>query len=98
LIRVAASCGATSVALTGSVARGEDKDGSDLDFFVYDFADPESPDAGKRANRLVKEFRRILAPYRVDVRPLPGWPLGPEFEQKMRADAILLPLTNPVTE
>jgi predicted nucleotidyltransferase len=80
------------MALTGSVARGDDKDVSDIDFFVDNFADPGGPDARDRADRIVAEFRRILAPYGVDVRPLPGWPLGAEFEATMRHAAIPLPL------
>ena len=39
--RVAQSCGAERIALFGSVARGEDVDGSDCDFMV-DFAEPAS--------------------------------------------------------
>ncbi|MDE0613408.1 MAG: nucleotidyltransferase domain-containing protein [bacterium] len=41
ICRVARNCGAERIALFGSVARGEDADGSDCDFMV-DFAGPAS--------------------------------------------------------
>jgi predicted nucleotidyltransferase len=92
LLSIAEEAGAIDIALCGSVARGDDEDDkdppSDLDFYVPDFRDPESRDARQRADRLVDEFRRVLAPFGVDVRPLPGWFLSSEHEATMKRDAI----------
>lgn len=93
LIEIARRYGATGVCLCGSVARGDDHDGSDIDFFVKEFSaetGPGSHDARRRADSLVAAFRALAAPYAVDVRPLPGWLLGPDEEQTMRAEAIEL--------
>jgi predicted nucleotidyltransferase len=89
LIEVAASLGATNVCLCGSVARGDDTDDSDIDFYVFEF-DEEAPGAGRRADEGVGAFRALLAPHKVDVRPLPGWLLDPPHEATMRRDAIEL--------
>src|SRR5947207_2413666 len=40
LVALAAGYGATRVSLCGSVARGEDVDGSDIDFYVNEFSSP----------------------------------------------------------
>jgi predicted nucleotidyltransferase len=88
LLHVAEHLGALQVALCGSVARGDDHDRSDLDFYVHEFVKPKATDACRRASRLVKEFGRILAPYRVDVRGIPCWPLSSEHEASMKMDAI----------
>ncbi len=91
LLRIADDFGANNIRLCGSVARGEDLDEdppSDIDFYVPDFRDPEARDARQRADRLVDEFRRVLAPFGVDVRPLPGWDLSPKHEVTMNRDAI----------
>lgn len=92
LISIGARYGAHGICLCGSVARGQDSDArdSDFDFFVNEFEDPQGPDARTRADALVREFRAALAPYRVDVRPLPGWFLDPPFEASMREDLIAL--------
>ena len=93
LISIGARNGARGICLCGSVARDQDSDArdSDIDFFVSEFEDPQGPDARARADALVSEFRATLTPYRVDVRPPPGWPLGPDHEATMSADSI--PLT-----
>ena len=88
LVALAAGYGATRVSLCGSVARGEDVDGSDIDFYVNEFSQPGSLDGQDRADQLVLGFRRALAPFKVDVRGIPGWLLGPEHEASMRRDAI----------
>lgn len=88
LIRVGAELGATRVALCGSVARGHDDDHSDIDFYVFDFRLTESLDDRIRADRLVREYRRLLRPYEVDVRGIPGWLLDPPHEASMRRDSI----------
>jgi predicted nucleotidyltransferase len=88
LTETAAKYGATRVCLCGSVARGEDTDKSDLDFFVMEF-DDHAPDVRGRAEDLVREFR-ALSPYGVDVRGIPGWFLDPPFEATMRREAIEL--------
>jgi predicted nucleotidyltransferase len=90
LIQIAASFGATGVCLCGSVARGDDTDDSDLDFYVRSF-DDTLPDARGRADGLVESFR-ALSPYRVDVRPLPGWRLDSPYEATMQRDSIELSL------
>ena len=88
LVALAAGYGATRVSLCGSVARGEDVDGSDIDFYVNEFSQPGSLDGQDRADQLVLAFRRALAPFKVDVLGIPGWLLGPEHEASMRRDAI----------
>lgn len=99
-IKAAAAEHRASVALTGSVARGEDRDASedheasDIDLWVEDFiADDEM--APQLATRLSNAFKQILSPYSVDMRgvtrqgrPIPGFPVGPEHEKHMRRDAI----------
>ena len=95
LIAIAERLGAHRVCLCGSVVRGTDGPNSDVDFYIYGFDDGPLTefglglDARERADQLVKEFR-ALAPYKVDVRGLPGWPLDPPFEATMRRDAIEL--------
>jgi predicted nucleotidyltransferase len=95
LLDVAKDLGARRVALCGSVARGEDGDCSDLDFYVREFEEPNARNALRRADQLVKEFRRILVAYCVDVRfrgigdrGIRGWPLSPEHDASMNKDAI----------
>lgn len=93
LLHAANELGAIGIALCGSVARGEDSDKSDIDFYVTHFEGFEDRNHSNmkgwlRATQLVKEFRRILEPYHVDVRPLPGWCLGADHETSMRRDAI----------
>lgn len=92
LVAIAARFGASGVCLCGSVARGTDGDDSDLDFYVrhFDETDPEGggrSEPRQRADDLVDAYRK-LSPYRVDVRPLPGWLLDPPFEAAMQRDAI----------
>ena len=91
LIEIAARFGARRVSLCGSVARGTDGETSDLDFFVWEFDQGAGPverlDARRRADKLVDTLRDI-APYDVDVRGLPGWPVGPEQEATMRRDSV----------
>jgi predicted nucleotidyltransferase len=62
LIRIGAALGARRVALCGSVARCEDIDDSDIDFYVFDFRLTESLDNLDRANQLVSKYRRLLKP------------------------------------
>lgn len=90
LLAAADRYGARDVCLCGSVARGEDHERSDIDFLVLTFDDEDGPDARQRAKALVHAFLELLEPYRVDVRPLPGWPLDPPFAATMRRDAIPL--------
>jgi predicted nucleotidyltransferase len=90
LMRIASELGASRVALCGSVARGEDHESSDIDFYVFDFRLTDSFEDRERADRLVAEYRRVLDPYRVDVRGIPGWLLSPNHEATMRSDAIEL--------
>ena len=94
LIEIAAGFGATHVCLCGSVARGTDKDGSDLDFYVWQFdnGEPgtvEALEARRRASGLVDTFR-ALSPYKVDIRGLPGWLIDPPFEATMKRDSMEL--------
>lgn len=94
LIAIAASFGATHVSLCGSVARGTDTCSSDIDFYVWEFADAASGtiehlDSRRRADDLVDAFR-ALSPYRVDVRGIPGWLADPPYEATMRRDSIEL--------
>ena len=88
LVALAAKYGATGVSLCGSVDRGDDIEGSDIDFYVNEFLEPKSLDARERADQLVFAFRQVLAPFKVDVRGIPGWLLGPEHEASMKRDAI----------
>jgi len=88
LVAVASSFGAGGVCLCGSVARGDDHAGSDIDFFVLRF-DADCEESRVRADGLVAAYR-ALCPWNVDVRPLPGWLLGAEQAASMRADAIPL--------
>jgi predicted nucleotidyltransferase len=87
-VALAATYGATRVSLCGSVARGDDIEGSDIDFYINEFLEPRSPDALERADKLVVAFRQVLAPFKVDVRGIPGWLLGPEHEASMKRDAV----------
>ena len=81
--------GASGVCLTGSVARGEDHDDSDIDFWLQEF-DGDEMTTSRRATQLVKAFREILTPYSVDIRAdyFPGWPVDDAQAQSMRRDAI----------
>jgi predicted nucleotidyltransferase len=95
LLAVAQELRADGIALCGSVARGIDTDlnprtgkPSDIDFYVRSFRDPTSTDARDRADLLVKRYRELLGPHRVDIRPLPGWLLDPPFEATMKRDAV----------
>jgi len=92
LLRLAEEAGANGIALCGSVVRGEDQDDrepvSDIDFFVPDFRDPDLWEGRMRAEHLVKEFRRVLQPFRVDILRIPGWFLGPAHEEAARRDAV----------
>ncbi|WP_395695590.1 nucleotidyltransferase family protein [Nocardioides sp.] len=90
LIEIARTCGASDVALCGSVARGEDRDDSDIDFLVGHFDGDDGSVSRARADEMVKAFRECLHPFRVDLRPLPGWLLGPEHHAAMTKDAIPL--------
>lgn len=94
LIALAASCGGTRLCLCGSVSRNEDKVGSDIDLYVWDFdagvpGTMEELEAHQRATALVKAIR-ALSPYPVDVRGIPGWCLDAPHEASMRQDAIEL--------
>jgi predicted nucleotidyltransferase len=94
LMEVAASVGAMHVCLCGSVARGEDSDDSDIDFYVWEFDEGASGplpriEARRRARDLVKAFR-ALSPYKIDVSGIPGWLLDPSWEATMRGDSIEL--------
>lgn len=86
LLDTAAWYGAHGLGLCGSVARGEDTDASDIDFYVRDFEGPDGPEERLRANDLVKAFRELLTPFRVDIRGIPGYPLDPPFEASMQRD------------
>lgn len=88
LIETARVHGAHRVALCGSVARRDDKDGSDIDFYVFEFAEWNANDARARGNYLVRDYRKILKPYSVDIRGIPGWPVDPDFEAAMKRDSI----------
>lgn len=87
LTAIAADLGASGVCLCGSVARGDDTEGSDIDFYVREFR--EGSDGRDRADQLVNEFRD-RCPFEVDVRPLPGWLLDAEHEATMQRDAVPL--------
>lgn len=92
LIALGESYGAHRLSLCGSVARGEDSDDSDIDFYVHDFY-PGEPGiiertlAADRADELVKAIR-TLCPYAVDVRGIPGWPIDEAHETKMKQESI----------
>ena len=89
LIELAGGLGARRLCLCGSVARGDDADTSDIDFYVWEFdTEMEGPSAWQRANQLVKAIRSLSSPYEADVRGIPGWFLDPPFEATMRRDAI----------
>jgi predicted nucleotidyltransferase len=95
LMELAASFGAMHVCLCGSVARGEDSDGSDIDFYVREF-DEGAPGtlqrihARRMAWKLVEAFGD-LSPYKVDVLGIGGgWLLDPSREATMRRDSIEL--------
>ena len=88
LLAIAQRLGVRTIGLCGSVARGEDGDQSDLDFYVSEFDEPESGDARSRATQLVREFRRVLDPIKVDIRGIPGWLVDAEPEDSMRRDSI----------
>jgi predicted nucleotidyltransferase len=88
LLRIANEQRAFHLALCGSVARREDRDGSDIDFYVHEFAEPDAADARERANQLVLEFRQVLRPCDVDIRGIPGWPIDPEYAVSMKTDAV----------
>jgi hypothetical protein len=92
LIDIGAELGATGIALCGSVARGEDQAESDIDLYVahFELRDDAGPQDRLRADELVKRFRAVLAPFEVDMRPLPGWLLSPAHEASMQSDAIPL--------
>jgi len=75
LIKTGIQRGTNHFALCGSVARCEDGDESDIDFYVFEFGDPDASDARARANQLVKDSGRILQPFGVDIRGIPGWPV-----------------------
>jgi predicted nucleotidyltransferase len=64
---VAERLGATGLCLTGSVARREEGDEGDIDFWLDGFNSDEDT-ASQRATQLVNEFRKLLEPYYVDVR------------------------------
>lgn len=92
LIAIAEKFGATRMCLCGSVARGTDTDDSDIDFYVWEFdaGEPgplEEIEALQRADDLVKAIRD-LSPYCIDVRGIPGWPLGASHEDNMRRGSI----------
>lgn len=89
LKRAAEDLGASGVSLTGSVARGQDLDESDIDFWLARF-DGDEMTATHRAAQLVKAFRTILAPYSVDVRGeyFPGWPVDEAKAATMQRNAI----------
>lgn len=78
--------GAIEVGLCGSVARGQDRDDGEIDFFVRNFVPADGPEARLRATQLVRDFRRILAPHSVDVRGIPGYMTDPAYEASMRRD------------
>jgi predicted nucleotidyltransferase len=92
LTAIAEKFGATRMCLCGSVARGTDTDDSDIDFYVWEFeaGEPgslESIEALQRADNLVSSIRD-LSLYRIDVRGIPGWPLGAPHEDNMRRESI----------
>jgi predicted nucleotidyltransferase len=91
LERHARELGASDVCLTGSVARGEDHDGSDIDFWVEGF-DGDEMTARQRTTEVVRAFREILQPYAVDIRGdyFPGWLVDAPQASAMRRDAIRL--------
>jgi predicted nucleotidyltransferase len=88
LLAVAERLRARNVGLCGSVARGDAHDDSDIDFYVWDFQNPDGIDALERAQALVKAFRGLLQPYRVDIRGIPGWMLDLAIEKNMQRDWI----------
>ena len=88
LLEIGVRCGASDIGLCGSVARGTDQDGSDIDFYVKDFHGGSTPEARLLANELVKEFRGLLAPFGVDVRGIPGWPVSTEHRASMLNDFV----------
>lgn len=87
LSAIAARYGARRVCLCGSVARGQDQDGSDIDLYIFEF-DPDQ-EGHDRADALIAAIRDV-SPYPVDVRghDLPGWPVDPAFEENMQKDAL----------
>lgn len=90
LIDIGGAHGARDIAICGSVARGTDTSESDIDFLVGEFDGGDGPERRREADTLVERFREVLRPYKVDLRPLPGWLLGPEYQESMVRDAIPL--------
>ena len=89
------------VFVTGSLARGEPEyeigerphkpEASDCDFYVPDFnLDGSRMENGHRATLLVAGFRQVLAPFGVDVRPLPGYVDSAEVQEGFRINAVPL--------
>ncbi|MDQ1747832.1 MAG: hypothetical protein QOD07_2095 [Frankiaceae bacterium] len=88
------------LSLTGSVARGEEAERderpgkpreSDIDFYVSRFTSSGDHSMDyDRANQLVRRVRQILAPYAVDLRPLPGWLIDDPQLEGFKRDAVPL--------
>lgn len=88
IVKLLAQRGAHSPRLFGSVVRGDDNDGSDVDLLV-EFADPRTPGEELLAVLgLSEELSEILA-IRVHVAS-PATTLRPEVEQQASAEAVPL--------
>jgi hypothetical protein len=99
LIRLAGRYDAGAIYLTGSVARGEERDDpapgkpepSDVDFYTPEWHDDPATNE-ERAQALLAGVRALLPRTKVDIRPMgPGWPIDGAYQEGFRRDAI--PLT-----
>jgi hypothetical protein len=101
LLAVAQEFGAT-LCVTGSVARHEEAEAgerpdrpnaSDIDFYVEGFQTTgDHPVDVLRANDFVSRVRAILAPFDVDIYPLPGRLIDDKQLEGFRRDATSLNL------
>src|SRR3954471_14460260 len=99
LIQLAEQYDAGAMYLTGSVARGEERDDpepgkpepSDVDFYTPEWHDDRATNE-ERARALLAGVRALLPGTKVDIRPMgPGWALDGVFREGFQRDAI--PLT-----
>jgi hypothetical protein len=99
LIRLSERYDAGTLYLTGSVARGEERDEpspgkpepSDVDFYTPDWHDDRATNEA-RARAFLADVRALFPGTQVDIRPMgPGWPIDGAYLDGFRNDAI--PLT-----
>ena len=83
ILRIAAQHGARNVRIFGSVARGEESDGSDVDFLVK--LDPGTTLFNHAA--LLRELEKLLG-FKVDVVSDRGW--RPRIRERVLREAVPL--------